>query len=123
MTAPRGYVVGYLQDVDLGPEIAEYIERIEATMAPYGGRFLVHGGRLVEHEGTWNGDIVILEFPDPARAQEWYESPDYQAILPLRTEHATSMVALVAGVPDDYRASGKIPQLFPLPNARAESVS
>ncbi|MGW5654794.1 DUF1330 domain-containing protein [Streptomyces humi] len=123
MTAPRAYVVGYLRNVDVGPEIAEYIERIEATMAPYGGRFLVHGGRLVEHEGTWNGDVVILEFPDTARAQEWYESPDYQAILPLRTEHATSMVALVEGVPDGYRASNKISQLFPLLNAPAKLAS
>ncbi|MEU2419964.1 DUF1330 domain-containing protein [Streptomyces sp. NPDC007851] len=123
MTAPRGYVVGYLRNVDVGPEIAEYIERIEATMEPYGGRFLVHGGRRIEHEGTWNGDVVILEFPDVDSAQEWYESPDYQAILPLRTEHATSMVALVEGVPDGYRASDKIPQLFPLLNAPAGPAS
>lgn len=99
MTAPRGCVIGYLENVEIGPEIAEYLERIEATMAPYGGRFLVHGGQLAGHEGTWDGDIVMLEFPDLASAQEWYKSPGYQAILPLRTEHATSMVALVEGYP------------------------
>lgn len=113
MTAPRAYAVGYLRDVEAGPEIAEYIERIEATMAPHGGRFLVHGGQLVGHEGTWDGDLVILEFPDLAGAQAWYESPDYQAILPLRTEYSTSMVALVEGVPDGHRAVDKIRQLFP----------
>jgi uncharacterized protein (DUF1330 family) len=110
MTAPRGYAIGYLRNVEFGPEIAEYLKRIEATMAPYGGRFLVHGGQLVGREGTWDGDIVVLEFPDLAGAQEWYASPDYQAILPLRTAHATSMVALVEGVPDDYRATDKIRQ-------------
>ncbi|MGW2277966.1 DUF1330 domain-containing protein [Streptomyces sp. NPDC001770] len=118
MTAPpRGYAIGYLRNVELGPDIAEYIERIEGTMAPYGGRFLVHGGRLVAHEGEWDGDLVVLEFPDTAAAQEWYESPAYQAILPLRTEHATSMVAVVEGVGDDYRAAGKIRQLFPSQDA------
>ncbi|GII97592.1 hypothetical protein Ssi02_78230 [Sinosporangium siamense] len=62
-------------------------------MAPYGGRHLVHGGQLVGREGTWDGDIVMLEFPDLAGAQEWYESPGYQAILPLRSEHPTSSCA------------------------------
>lgn len=119
MTPPRAYVIAYLRDVEVGPEIAEYIERIGATMAPYGGRFLVHGGQLVALEGTWDGDVVMLEFPDLASAQEWFESPDYQAILPLRTEHSTSMVALVEGVPDGYRAVDKIPQLFPHQNAPA----
>jgi uncharacterized protein (DUF1330 family) len=119
MTAPRAYVIGYLQDVEVGPEIAEYIEQIEGTMAPYGGHFLVHGGRFVAHEGTWDGDIVMLEFPDLTSAQEWYESPDYQAILPLRTEHSTSMIALVEGVPDGHRAIDKIPQLFPSQDAPA----
>lgn len=113
MTAPRAYMIAYLQDVELGPEIAEYIERIDATMTPYGGRFLVHGGQLVGYEGTWDGDIVLLEFPDRVSAEEWYRSADYQAILPLRTEHSTSVVALVEGVPDGHRGIDKIPQLFP----------
>ncbi|MCX5401041.1 DUF1330 domain-containing protein [Streptomyces sp. NBC_00102] len=122
-TAPRGYVIGYLRDVELGPDIAEYIARIESTMAPYGGRFLVHGGRIVPHEREWDGDIVVLEFPEPDAAREWYESPGYQAILPLRTEHATSMVALVEGVPDGYRAADKIRQLFPHDKAPSSGKS
>ncbi|MEQ4304813.1 DUF1330 domain-containing protein [Plantactinospora sp. B6F1] len=123
MTAPRGYVIGYLENVEVGPEIVEYIERIEATMAPYGGRYLVHGGQLVGHEGTWNGDVVLLEFPDLASAQEWYGSPDYQAILPLRTAHATSMVALVEGVPEGHRAVHKVRQLLPDQHAPTRQAS
>jgi uncharacterized protein (DUF1330 family) len=123
MTAPRGYVVGYMQDVELGPEIEEYMALIDATMTPYGGRFLVHGGRLVGHEGTWGGDIVMLEFPDMASAQEWYDSPGYQAILPLRTEHSDSKVALVEGVSDGHRAVDKIPLLFPRQDTPAGSAS
>ncbi|MGW7352621.1 DUF1330 domain-containing protein [Streptomyces sp. NPDC054784] len=111
--APRGYALGLLRDVEPDEEIAEYMERIEATMAPYGGRFLVHGGRLVGCEGEWDGDVVLLEFPDLAGARAWYDSPEYQAILPLRTGHATSKVALVEGVPDGHRAADKVPLLFP----------
>lgn len=72
----------------------------------------MHGGKLTPAEGEWTGDIVIIEFPDSAAAKEWYESPAYQEILPLRTEHSRSIAALVEGVPDGYRAVDKIAQLL-----------
>ena len=31
--------------------------------------------------------MVVIEFPDRDHALEWYDSPAYQAILPLRTEN------------------------------------
>jgi uncharacterized protein (DUF1330 family) len=109
---PRAYAIAYLREVDLGDAIVEYIEKIDATLAPYGGRFLVHGGELTPAEGTWDGDIVIVEFPDQAAARDWYLSADYQAILPLRTEHSQSIAALVEGVPSGYRAVDKLSVLL-----------
>jgi hypothetical protein len=38
------YAVGILRDVRLGPPIVEYLERIDATLAPYDGHFIVYGG-------------------------------------------------------------------------------
>ncbi|PWN02084.1 DUF1330 domain-containing protein [Nocardioides silvaticus] len=111
-TAPKAYALAYLREVDLGPEIVEYIERIDETLAPYGGRFLVHGGRITPAEGEWDGDIVIIEFPSAAAAEEWYASPGYQAILPLRTEHSQSIAAVVEGVPEGYRAVDKLAVLL-----------
>jgi uncharacterized protein (DUF1330 family) len=99
------YAIAYLRDVDFGPAIIEYLERIDDTLAPYGGRFLVHGGNVTGAEGEWDGDIVIIEFPDRRSVQEWYESPAYQEILPLRTENSASIAAMVDGVPDGYRAT------------------
>lgn len=112
MTVPT-YALAYLRDVRLGEEVVEYIERIDATLAPFGGRFLVHGGRLTEAEGTWDGDLVIIEFPDREAAEQWYASPAYQAILPLRTRNSDSMAALVDGVPGGYRAVDKLATLLP----------
>lgn len=109
----KAYAIAYLREVDLAPEILEYIERIDSTLAPYGGRFLVHGGALTPAEGTWDGDVVIVEFPSTADAVAWYESSAYQEILPLRTEHSQSMAALVRGVPEGYRAVDKVAVLFP----------
>jgi uncharacterized protein (DUF1330 family) len=83
--------------------------RIEATMAPYDGRFLVHGGALVALEGEWDGDVVVIAFPSRGAAQQWYDSPAYREILPLRTGNARSIAAIVEGVPAGYRATEKIP--------------
>jgi hypothetical protein len=38
------YAVAILRDVNIGPEIVEYLERIDATLAPYGGHFIVVPG-------------------------------------------------------------------------------
>ena len=108
----KAYAIAYLREVDLGPAIVEYIERIDETLAPYGGRFLVHGGKLTPAEGEWDGDLVFIEFPSAAAAEEWYDSPGYQAILPLRTEHSQSIAAMVEGVPEGYRAVDKLAELL-----------
>lgn len=107
----KAYAIAYLREIDLGAEILEYLQRIDETLAPYDGRFLVHGGELTPAEGAWDGALVIIEFPSSATARAWYASPAYQAILPLRTEHSHSIAAIVDGVPDGYRALDKLAQL------------
>jgi uncharacterized protein (DUF1330 family) len=34
--------VAHLRNVTMGPAIVTYLERLDATLAPFGGRFLVH---------------------------------------------------------------------------------
>lgn len=97
--------VGHLRTVTMGPAIVEYLQRIDATLAPFGGRFLVHGGRVERLEGTWSGDLIIISFPDRESARAWYASPAYQAILPLRTGNAQGDVFLIDTVDADHRAT------------------
>jgi uncharacterized protein (DUF1330 family) len=92
-------------------DILEYIERIQDTLTPYQGRFLVHGGRTEVLEPGWEGDVVLLEFPSMELAREWYGSPGYQDILPLRTDHITGTVLLVEGVPEGYHPRQKAEEL------------
>ncbi|WP_418013162.1 DUF1330 domain-containing protein [Paraburkholderia caribensis] len=70
----------------MGVEIVEYLKRIDATLAPYCGHFVLHGGRCERLEGDWRGDLVAIEFPNRDLARAWYRSAAYQAILPLRTD-------------------------------------
>jgi uncharacterized protein (DUF1330 family) len=99
------YAVGHLHDVNVGPDIAEYLRRIDATLEPFGGRFLLHGEPVEVLEGSWSGDLVVIEFPDRENARAWYASPAYQQILPLRTRNARSVVFLTEGVSADHRAT------------------
>ena len=105
MPAVPAFAVAHLHDVAIGPDIVAYLERIDATFAPFGGRFLIHGGRARILEGRWTGDLVVIAFPDRAAAEAWYASPAYQAILPLRTRNSTGTVILIDGVGEDHRAT------------------
>ncbi|MDW3850823.1 DUF1330 domain-containing protein [Micromonospora sp. BRA006-A] len=90
------------------PDIAEYIERLPGTLAPHGGRFLVHATPHEVKEGTWPGAVVMLGFPGIAEARAWWDSPAYQEIAPLRSRHIEGDIILVEGVPDDYSPTGLV---------------
>jgi uncharacterized protein (DUF1330 family) len=81
------------------PEVfAEYRKQVPATVEKYGGRFLVRGGAHEVLEGDCRPTrIVVLEFPDMARAKAWYNSPEYAPLLKLRLSAATGPVILVEG--------------------------
>jgi uncharacterized protein (DUF1330 family) len=99
------YAVAHMHKVTVGPEIVEYLQRIDVTLEPFGGRFVVHGGEVEVIEGSWPGNLIAIEFPDREHARAWYKSPAYQEILPLRTDNSDSDVILVDGVHDGHRAT------------------
>lgn len=110
-TEPRGYAIALLRNVELGPEIWTYMESIEATFAPFGGEWAIHGTSPHVVEGEWPGDVVMICFPTLSAAREWYTSSEYQAILGLRTDHSVGTVALVEGVPEGYQATETVAKL------------
>jgi uncharacterized protein (DUF1330 family) len=76
-----------------------YRAAVPATIAQYGGRYLTRGGaaELVEG-GPEPNRVVILEFADIAAAKRWYNSPEYQKILPIRLANSTGRVLMVEGI-------------------------
>jgi uncharacterized protein (DUF1330 family) len=76
-----------------------YRAAVPATIAQYGGRFLIRGGatELVEG-GPEPKRVVILEFADTAAVKRWYNSPEYQKILPIRLANSTGRAFIVEGV-------------------------
>ena len=68
------YAIANIQSITIGPAIAEYLKRIDATLAPYQGRFLVHGDPADVREGHFVGDLIVIEFPDHNHAASWDQS-------------------------------------------------
>lgn len=76
-----------------------YRKDVIPTLAPFGGKFLVRGGKLTVREGQWPYErTVIIEFPSRAQAEGWYDSAAYQKILPLRLNSSTGNLVVVDAV-------------------------
>jgi uncharacterized protein (DUF1330 family) len=99
------YAIAHMRRVAMGPAIVEYLERIDATLTPYGGRFIVHGGDFEEVEGSWPGATIVIELPDRRQVSAWYRSPAYREIAPLRTDNSDSDIILIDGVDAGHRAT------------------
>jgi uncharacterized protein (DUF1330 family) len=80
-------------------EFEEYRKGVPATIAQYGGKYIVRGGAVVSLEGGWSMKrVVILEFPSVAQAKAWYNSPAYKDLLALRLRSTKSKAVLVEGL-------------------------
>ncbi|HEY5260540.1 MAG TPA: DUF1330 domain-containing protein [Solirubrobacteraceae bacterium] len=87
------------------PEALVYLESVEATFEPYGGKWLALDAQVQVQEGAWPGSVVLMEFPDMDSAKEWYHSPEYQSILHLRTDNTISDLILVDPVAPDFTSA------------------
>jgi uncharacterized protein (DUF1330 family) len=76
----------------------EYKRLAPASIAAYGGRYLVRGGASEALEGAWQPSrLVILEFPDAARARAWWGSPEYATAKAVRQGCARTEMLLIEG--------------------------
>jgi uncharacterized protein (DUF1330 family) len=69
-----------------------------ASVAQYGGKFVVRGGKSELIEGGPEPQrLVVIEFADMAAAKHWYNSPEYQEALRIRLANSRGRVLLVEG--------------------------
>ncbi|MDQ7727614.1 DUF1330 domain-containing protein [Halomonas sp. SpR8] len=99
------YAVALIRETRFDPEIKQYLEGIDATLTPFSGKYLIHGGPYIPLEGAWAGDMVVIEFPTMEQAQAWYGSAAYKEIRPFRTLHTEGDVLLVQGVPEGHKGA------------------
>jgi uncharacterized protein (DUF1330 family) len=92
---PHAYYIAEFKITD--PEgMKPYSARVASTFEPYGGRYIVRGGKIAPLEGEGpNNRMVIIEFDSMERAQAWYDSPAYAQLKPIRHKNAISRVYIV----------------------------
>lgn len=92
------YVISEVEVLDTAL-IADYRALAQASIAQYGGRYIVRGGaaELIEGEPPPR-QLVIVEFPSLERARQWYRSPEYAKALAVRQTALTRRLLFVEGV-------------------------
>ncbi len=80
---------------------ADYMTYAGQTVAlaeKAGGRFLAKGGAQQFVEGDGPGRHILIEFPTREQALAWYNSPEYQTILPIALRSSRRDVVIVDGI-------------------------
>jgi uncharacterized protein (DUF1330 family) len=92
------YVIADIEVID-GNGYEEYRQKVPATIAAYGGRYLARGGATEVLEGQWSPKrCVILEFPSMDSFKAWWASPDYQPLRVLRERTTRSSLVVTEGL-------------------------
>jgi uncharacterized protein (DUF1330 family) len=89
-----------LVQVDVNDPIRyeDYKAMVPASIAQYGGRFLVRGGKTHTMEGNWTPKrLVVVEFPTVEQAKAWWASPEYAEAKALRQATAESQLIIAEG--------------------------
>jgi uncharacterized protein (DUF1330 family) len=91
------YIIAEIQVTD--PAVYDgYRPLAAASIARFGGHFVVRGGKVDLLEGAPQPErIVVIEFPDSETARRWYHSEEYQAALKIRQAASRGRVLLAEG--------------------------
>ena len=89
-----------IADIQVTDPVAydDYRPLAAASIARFGGRFIVRGGKVDLLEGEPQPErIVVIEFPDADTARRWYQSEEYRTALKIRQAASRGRVLLVEG--------------------------
>jgi uncharacterized protein (DUF1330 family) len=98
LKALPGYVVAEV-DVTDPTTMQKYGEKVPETLAPFNHYYVVRSSKIQALEGEPpKGGVVVIAFDSAAKAREWYDSPAYAAIRPIRQSAAKSRMFIVEGL-------------------------
>jgi uncharacterized protein (DUF1330 family) len=89
-----------IADIQVTDPVAydDYRPLAAASVARFGGRFIVRGGKIDLLEGEPQPErIVVIAFPDADAARRWYQSEEYQTALKIRQAASRGRVLLIEG--------------------------
>jgi uncharacterized protein (DUF1330 family) len=97
--ARPGYVIAEVE-VREPTALQKYGAQAPQIIASHGGHYVVRGGDVQALEGEPpKGYVVVIGFDSVKKAREWYDSPEYSAIRPIRQGATKSRLFIVEGEP------------------------
>ena len=71
----------------------DYRVKVAPMIAKHGGRYLTKGGsHKFPERAHWRPErVVIIEFPDMANLNAWYNSAEYQPLFELRKQSTSEL--------------------------------
>jgi uncharacterized protein (DUF1330 family) len=99
IAAPAYFVA--LVEIQNPAGFQSYHEQFEATLVPFRGRLVSFGATILPLEGMDGSTAraAIVVFPSLQAGRDWFESPAYQKIAPLRQRSARTRGFFVEGLP------------------------
>jgi len=91
------YVIGQVNVKD-AEKRAEYQQRVPETFGPWGCELVLRGKQFQALAGNCpHPAVVVLRFPSPEAVKSWFDSPAYQALIPLRDAAADVVLTAYEG--------------------------
>jgi uncharacterized protein (TIGR03086 family) len=93
------YVISEVEVLDES-QGQRYRDLASASIARYGGRYVVRGANPDVPEGDWPSGqrVVVVEFPSMEQLRSWYDSPEYAEALSVRRTALRRRLLFVEGV-------------------------
>ena len=89
----HAYLVGNIS-IKSAVDWADYTRQVPDTLLPWGAELVFRGKQVAALAGeSPHAGIVVIRFPDVAAVNQWFSSPAYQSLIPLR-ERAADVVLL-----------------------------
>jgi uncharacterized protein (DUF1330 family) len=80
--------------------LKEYSSQTPDILERFGGEVVVKAKPVVLHDSApdaaSHGMMVVFRFPDGAAAQAWYDSAEYQSLIPVRDRAMNSRFRIIA---------------------------
>jgi len=94
------FVVADVEVLDLDAyKSSGYLENTPRIAATFGGKYRIRGGDMQILEGDWQpARVVLIEFPDMQKLQDFYNSEEYAPWIKVRQSFTRSKIVAIQGV-------------------------
>ena len=80
--------------------LKEYSSQTPDILKRFGGEVVLKAKPVVLHDSAADAAayemMVVFKFPDGAAAQAWYDSQEYQSLIPVRDKAMSSRFRIIA---------------------------